>query len=255
MSILRQHHQAVLEISQVSPASWRSLETLHGTDPPGGEGCRGCRLRARDAQNTDLQGIDQHPVLLAREEQGRDAGIRELEHGLPELQGRPRGFVAEEDGHLPHQKPVPHALKCVSGHEGHGGFQTLLLGRQNHLEVLDLVQEDGLLPGVGEADLRDDLVVVGDHSHAGAPRAVALGDGQLIHNPQDHVPHQAEGVLGDPLGGVQGKGQLRREDRTLQGPCGAGRGGGGGVAQTRYLLEKASSTFLRRGPDPRDDLP
>ena len=181
-------------------------------------------LRVRDAQSTDLQGVDQLPVLLAREEQRCDPSIRELEHGLPELRGLTRGFIAEENSHLPHQESIPHPLKRVSGHEGHGSFQALLLGRQSHLEVLDLVLENGLLLGVSKADLRGDLIVVGDHGHAGPPRAVALGDGQVVHDLQDHIPHPAEGVLGDPLGGVQGEGQLRREDGAFQGPCGKGEG-------------------------------
>lgn len=37
------------------------------------------------------------------------------------------------------------------------------------------------------ADLRGDLVVVGDHSHARPPWAVALSDGQVVQNLEDHL--------------------------------------------------------------------
>lgn len=196
--------------------------------------------RCHRAAGTDLQGIDQLPVLLAGEEQGRDAGIRQLQHSLPELWGCPRGLIAEENGHFPHQKSIPHSLERVSGHEGHGSLQALLLGCQSHLKVLDPVQEDGLLLGVGKPDLRGHLVVIGDHRHAGPPRAVALGNGQVAHDFQEHVPHSAKGILGDPLRGVQSKGQFRGEHGALQGPW------EGGGFQRQTLLTGRGVFFPRR---------
>lgn len=161
--------------------------------------CLGKRVASRTPLSTDLQGIDKLPVLLAGKEQGGDARIRELQHGISELGGRPGWPVAEENGHLPHEEAAPYSLERVSGHEGHGGLQTGLLPRQRHLQVVNVLQEGRLLPGVGEADLRGHLVVVADHGHTGAPWTVAFSDGQVAHDTQQHVSHPLKRIVGDTL--------------------------------------------------------
>lgn len=128
-------------------------------------------------KDPNLQSSGKNSILPAGEEHWHNPGIVELQHSLVELWGRSGVPIAEEDSHLPHQEATAGTLEGIPGHEGHGGLQTAWLRGQGCLEVLDLLEEAGFLPGIGKADLGGDLVVVGDQSHPCPPGTVALGNG------------------------------------------------------------------------------
>lgn len=125
----------------------------------------------------NLQSSFENRILPAGEEHRSDPSVIELQHGIVELRRGSRLPVAEKDSHLPHEEPTSGTLEGVPGHKGHGSLQAAWLCGQGCLEVLDLLEEARFLPGISKADLRGDLIVVGDQGHAGTSRAVALSDG------------------------------------------------------------------------------
>lgn len=125
----------------------------------------------------NLQSSGENWVLPAGEEHGHDPSIVKLQHGIIELRGGSRVPVAEKDSHLPHKEAASGTLEGIPGHKGHGGLEAAWLCGQGCLEVLDLLEEARFLPGISKADLCGNLVIVGDQSHPGTPRTVALSDG------------------------------------------------------------------------------
>lgn len=135
------------------------------------------QTRKEKRNDPNLQSSGENLVLPAGEEHRHDPGIVEFQYSIVELRGGSRVPIAEKDSHLPHKEATSGTLEGIPGHEGHGGLQAAWLCGQGRLEVLDLLEEARFLPGVSKADLCGDLVVVGDQSHPGTPRTVALSDG------------------------------------------------------------------------------
>lgn len=81
-----------------------------------------------------------------------------------------------------------------------------------------MLHQGTLLHGIGKPDLGDYVRVVEGQSDAGSSWTVALSDGDVFDQACGRVTHGVEGGTVNVLGDVQGKGQLRGVERTLQLP-------------------------------------
>lgn len=121
----------------------------------------------------------------------------------------------KEDGHFPHEETTAHSLEGIVGHKVHGVVQLALLPVLQHLQSLDVLKQGTLLHRISEPDLSGDLVVVKGQSNTSTSWAVALRNGDISDETQDHITHVVEVLAAVALRDVQGECQLGGVERAF----------------------------------------
>lgn len=158
--------------------------------------------------SSHLQCSAECPVLPGDQEQSGNSSIMQAKCCISKCLCLTSCSTDKEDGHLPHKETTAHSLKGVLGNKAHGVLQLALLSCLQRLQSLDVLQQSPFLHGISEPDLSGYLIGVHGQSNTSSSGTVALRDGDTSDEPQDCFTHVVEGLAGNALRNIQGKGQL-----------------------------------------------